>query len=168
MDIISHALIGNIISLPQKKSRLWVIFFSVLPDLTQIPFFLYLGYLNARPFFFPLEKDWDGARALHPFLNIIYEIPHSFFFVFLIILPIVLFFKLPKLAFFAYIFHLLIDLPTHTSGEWAMKPFWPFQYTFPGFTDAWAWPAYMLLISWIVLIAAAISLNPLFKNKEAE
>jgi hypothetical protein len=159
MDIISHALIGNIISFTKKytlKNRAWIIFFSFATDLTQIPFFIYLGYINSRPFFYPLPSDWNGARTIYPFLTAIYEIPHSLFFVFLIILPIILFFKLPKLAFFAYFFHILIDLPTHTGGEWAMKPFYPFNYNFNGLTDAWTWPFSLMAISWIFLLSIAI------------
>jgi hypothetical protein len=166
MDIISHILIGKIISFNKKlKTQIWAIFFSFLPDLTQIPFFLYLGYANARPFFYPQLVDWQGARTLYPFLNTIYEIPHSLFFCFLIVLPTVLFLKLPKIAFFAYFFHLFIDILTHTSGEWAMKPFYPFNYTFNGFTDAWAWPIWAILLSWITLLSIIITISFFFRKK---
>jgi hypothetical protein len=157
MDIISHILIGKLISLNKNlKTQLWAMFFSFLPDLTQIPFFLYLGYTNARPFFYPQTIDWQGAKALHPFLSAFYEIPHSFLFLILIILPFILYFKLPKITFFAYLLHLLIDIPTHTGGEWAMKPFYPSHYTFNGFTDAWIWPFYIMLISWAILLLVII------------
>lgn len=167
MDIISHALIGKIFSGFKKNpflSHLWIIFFSFAADLTQIPFFIYLGYLNSRPFFYPALSDWNGARALHPFLNTIYEIPHSFFFAFLIILPLILIFKLPKLAFFSYLFHLIADLPTHTKGEWAMKPFYPFQWEFGGFTNAWAWPILAMALSWIILAIIIFMQKQFSKN----
>lgn len=166
MDIISHILIGKIISAyKDKKAQFWAVFFSFLPDLTQIPFFLYLGYINARPFFYPQLIDWQGARALHPFLNSVYEIPHSLFFCFLVILPVVLFLKLPKIALFAYFLHILIDIPTHKSGEWAMKPFYPFSFAFNGFTDAWAWPIWTMTILWIIFLSVITAMSIFLKKK---
>lgn len=166
MDFISHILIGRIISFNKTKiAQIWAMFFSFFPDFTQIPFFIYLGYINARPFFYPKIADWQGARALHPFLTTIYEIPHSFFFLFLIILPVILIFKLPKISFFAYFFHLFADVFTHKGGEWAMKPFYPFDYAFNGFTDAWSWPVWAFAVSWLVLISIIIILNDRSFNK---
>ena len=166
MDIVSHALIGKIISLPEKSKRpvFWIIFFSVLPDFFQLPFYFFLGYINKRPFLIPHNSDWEGVRNLYPVLDFIQAMGHSFLFALLIILPIVLILKLPKLAFWAYIVHLLIDLPTHT-GEWAVKPFYPFNYSVNGFTDAWSWPLWTMAISWIILIAVIIILKRYYKKQ---
>lgn len=161
MDIISHILIGKIISFfdrKTKKASLWAMSFSFLPDLSQIPFYIVLGYENARPFLFPYNSDWSGAKNLHPFLTTLWEIPHSFFFALLVILPIILYFKLPKIAFFAYLLHLAIDIPTH-AGEWQIKPFYPLNYVVNGLTDAWAWPILILIVSWSILIFIILLLN---------
>lgn len=166
MDTISHALIGGIISLPQKirKSVLRIIFFSVLPDLPLIPFYIFLGYINKRAFLIPHNSDWIGATKLYPILNSFYEISHSLFFLLLIILPLVIYFKLPKMAFFAYLIHIAVDLPTHT-GEWAIKLFYPFNYSFNGFTNSWAWPIYIMAISWLFLAIIIILLRPLYRKQ---
>jgi len=165
MDIVSHILIGKILSFnKKKKAQFWAMFFSLLPDLSQIPFYLVLGYENARPFLFPLNSDWIGARQLHPILSALWEAPHSLFFAILIILPIIIFFKLPKIAFFSYVIHLIVDIPTH-SGEWAIKIFYPIDYTINGFTDAWAWPVWGFILSWIILISIVIVLNRFLKLK---
>lgn len=166
MDIISHILIGKIISFNKNlKTQIWAMFFSFLPDLFQLPAYIYLGYINNRMFFIPKNIDWNHTRNLYPFLHAItWEIPHSIFFAVIIILPIILFFKLPKIALFAYIFHLIIDIPTH-SGEWAMKPFYPSNYTFNGFTDVWAWPIWAMALLWIVLIFIILFLNDNALNK---
>lgn len=140
---------------------MWAMFFSFLPDLTQIPFFIYLGCINSRPFFYPQLTDRQGARTLYPFLTTIYEIPHSFFFLIFIILPIILLLKLPKISFFAYFFHLFIDVFTHTGGEWGMKPFYPFDYIFLEFTDAWAWPFWIMLIFWTAFLLIIFYLKKL-------
>jgi membrane-bound metal-dependent hydrolase YbcI (DUF457 family) len=165
MDTISHILMGKAISIPEKsrKSTFWTIFFSLLPDLSLVPFFIYLGYINKRMFFIPHNSDWEGIRNLYPVLNSIQEIGHSFLFAFLIILPIIILFKLPKIAFGGYLLHLFVDLPTHT-GEWAVKPFYPFNYSVEGFTDAWSWPLYAMVISWIILSIAIVILNRFYKK----
>jgi len=160
MDEISHALIGRIISINPKNSKkdvFWTIFFSVLPDIPFIAFYVFLIYINGR---FPLNSDWINATSLYPNLNIITNlIPHSLVFAFLIILPIVFLFKLPKLALYAYVIHILIDIPTHT-GEWSSKIFYPLSnYGINGLTSAWQWPIKYMFISWLVLILVIIVLK---------
>jgi membrane-bound metal-dependent hydrolase YbcI (DUF457 family) len=164
MDIISHVLIGKIISFNKNRlAQIWTMIFSYLPDLTQIPFYIMLGYENARPFLFPYNSDWVDASKNHVILNIMWEASHSLFFALLIVLPIILFFKLPKIAFLGYILHIIIDIPTH-KGEWLIKPFYPLNYSINGFTNSWAWPIWIMALSWMVLILIIFSLN-IFKKK---
>lgn len=159
MDIISHILIGKIISFFDKKNKsagLWAMFFSSLPDLFQLPAYIYLGYINNRMFLIPKNIDWNHTRNLYPFLHAsTWEIPHSIFFLLLIIFPVILFFKLPKITFLVYFLHVLIDIPTH-AGEWAIKPFYPINYTVGGITNAWAWPFSLMLACWIILLTIII------------
>ena len=167
MDIISHILIGKIISFFDRKNKtagFWAMLFSFLPDLSQVPFYIYLGVKNMRLFVFPYNADWNTARGFYPFLTALWEISHSFFFLLLIILPVIMFLKLPKIAFFAYFFHIIIDIFTH-AGEWSIKPFYPISYTIGGITNAWAWPAIAFFYSWTILSLVIISLTIFFKKK---
>jgi len=166
VDFISHILIGKIISsYKEKKSQFWAMFFSFLPDLSLIPFYLILGFENNRVLFFPYNQDWAGTSISHYFLSSLYFLQHSFLFAFIFVLPIILYFRLPKIAFFAYFFHILIDIPTHT-GEWAIKIFYPFNYAINGFTDAWSWPFFMMFVLWVILSSAIVSLG--FVKKKIE
>jgi membrane-bound metal-dependent hydrolase YbcI (DUF457 family) len=174
MDIISHALIGRVISTTvsrnsRKPKIAWFIFFSILADIPFIPYYLILGYENRRQFFIPLNSDWIGASISHPFLDLfLREIFHSFVFTFLVIFPLVWLFKLPKGVFLVYLIHLLIDIPTH-SGEWAIKPFYPFSnYSINGFTDAWSWPIKYMITSWIIILMIIIFLEIFLKRKKLE
>ncbi len=154
MDSISHILIGKLLASSSKYSKKAVLitaFFSFLPDLSSIPMYLYLGYIKMRPFWIPYNSDWNGLRESNPLRSSLWDIPHSLFFAVLIILPIVLYFKLPKIVFFAYLLHIFIDIFTHT-GEWAVKPFYPFSYKIEGFTNAWFWPLWAMALSWLILI----------------
>jgi len=161
MDFVSHALMGRVLaSSPTTSKRdLWVIIlFSVMPDIPHIANYLYLGYIKKRPLWIPHNSDWAGFRTLHPIGSALWEIPHSVIFLVLIIVPIVLILKLPKLALVAYSLHLLVDIATHT-GEWSLKLFYPFDYTIEGFTDAWAWRLPYLIISWAALAILIIILK---------
>jgi hypothetical protein len=154
VDFISHILVGGILSVLKKFKKLeiyWIIFFSVLADIPQIFLYLYLGVTNSRLFFIPLNSDWTGFREVTPLVDLLWEFPHSLLFVFIIILPIILYFKLPKMAFVAYLGHIFIDIFTHT-GEWAVEPLYPLQYKFLGFTNVWSWPLHLVLLLWILLI----------------
>lgn len=160
MDVVSHAIIGGMLVDSRKGKRLlgWAAFFSVLPDIFQIPIYLFLGYVNHRPFFFPLNSDWEGVRSQYPALMLWWEIPHSLLFWVLVIAPLVYFLKLPIVALWAYFFHLFVDLFTHT-GEWGVKPFFPLSFQVDGFTDAWAWNFYYFPIAWAVLLLALFAIQ---------
>lgn len=152
MDIVSHGIIGRACAAPKSggKETALIVFFAVLPDLFQIPLYIFLGYINNRPFFFPQNSDWVGFRSAYPYWSQLWEIPHSFFFLIAVILPFVLWFKLPKAVLLAYFSHLFVDIFTHT-GEWSVKPFFPLAFTVEGFTDAWAWDFRYYPITWIIL-----------------
>lgn len=153
MDIVSHAIVGRMLVTPKRNSRkdiFLVVLFAGLPDFFQLPLYLYLGYINHRPFWWPLTSDWIGFRATHPKWILWWDIPHSFFTLLLIIIPLVFILKLNKLIIFAYFSHIFVDLFTH-SGEWGVKPFFPIQYMVNGFTDAWAWNPFLYPICWLIL-----------------
>lgn len=166
MDIISHALVGKILSSEQKskKNIFWIIFFSVLPDLFLIPLFFVLGSEKGRFFSIPKNVDWFGAEISHKFLYSFYDLSHSIIIALIIILPVILLLKLPKLAFVAYLLHILLDLPTHT-GEWTIKIFYPLSnYSINGFTDAWEWPLKYMAISWLVLTGIIVFIHYIKKH----
>jgi hypothetical protein len=163
MDFISHLLIGGIIALlvkASKKTKYLIVLFSILPDLFEIPLYLFVGSINARVFWIPNNADWIGFRVLHPVWTALWDIPHSLLFLLALVL-ITFIFKLPRIFSFTYAFHIFIDIFTHT-GEWNVKLFWPLQYSINGFTDSWAWPLPYLVASWLIL---GIAIAVIYKKK---
>lgn len=153
MDIVSHAIVGRMLVTKKKNSRkdIWLVsLFGALPDFFQFPLYLYLGYLNQRPFWYPLNSDWIGFRAAQPTWMLWWDIPHSFLTLLFVVAPIVFLLKLNKLVLLAYFLHIFLDLFTHT-GEWGVKPFFPFQFMVNGFTDAWAWDPGYFPVAWAAL-----------------
>jgi hypothetical protein len=158
MDIVSHVLIGKLIAnvtgvTPRDTN--YIMLFSFLPDLTQIPLYLYLGYLKHRPFWIPCNSDWDNMRGQAKMFSMVWEIPHSILFVGFILLPLILILHLPLYLLLIYLAHIIIDLATH-EGEWAIKPLYPMQITIHGRSNAWSWPFKKILFSWVVLVALII------------
>lgn len=160
MDIVSHAIIGRAVVTPKstRKEASIIVFFAILPDIFQIPTYIFLGYVNNRFLFFPHNDDWIGFRDAYPHWSQLWEIPHSLFFLIAIIWPVMVWLKLPKVVMLAYFLHIFVDIFTHT-GEWAVKPFYPLNFTIEGFTDAWAWHFYFYPISWVLLGVVVIILD---------
>lgn len=169
MDFISHGLIGTTVGLLQKdyskKSVLKTTFFGVLPDLFQIPYYFALGHLKNRPFNWPQVSDWDGFRGTHPWLDALWDVPHSLLFAFVLVLPLIKFFKQSNFLFYAYLVHLLIDIPTHT-GEWGVRFLWPLNLKLSGLTDAWAWDYDFLVISWATLFILNVAIYKFGNSKK--
>ena len=164
MDVISHGIIGRAIanSKTNGKDKGKIILFAILPDLFQIPIYLFLGYINKRPLFIPLNTDWSGMREKYPNLMKLLDIPHSFLFLLTVISPVTIRLKFPRTVILAYFSHIFIDIFTHT-GEWSINPFYPIKRKVEGFTDAWAWNFRRYLFSWIILTGLVVILDRLNK-----
>ena len=152
MDIISHALVGTLFSeRNQSKEKLHHAFWGALPDIFQIPLYMFLGHKNSRLFWFPLSEDWIGVRGTYSSWVLFWEIPHSVLFVLVVVLPVVRKFDLPISVIWAYLSHLLLDILSHT-GEWSVKPLFPLDVAVEGFTDAWSWRPIFFPLSWLIIV----------------
>ena len=155
MDVLSHFIIGETFGIFQNslKDNLIVASFGVLPDLTHVPLYFYVGYLNKRFLWWPKNADWykHNFRQQNPKWSALWELPHSFLFLLFFITPIVLYFNLPKMAILSYGSHIFLDLFTHTS-EWGVKPFYPFAFKFKGFADVWTWGFKKLVLCWTICL----------------
>lgn len=171
MDFVSHVLVGKLFQVKSQvdslKNKLIVIVAAFAPDIPVLFVYLLLGHEKGRAFWIPYNSDWVGVRLAHPGWAAIWEIPHSIFFVLLIVIPLVLYFRWPKIAIASYLSHIALDLFTHT-GEWGIKPFYPLNFIVNGFTDAWAWPLPYMAISWLILLVAIYLSRRSLKQKTAE
>lgn len=162
MDVVSHVLVGKLFQVSSRpaswKHKLIVISFAFLPDLPVVFVYLLLGHEKGRAFWIAHNADWIGIRAAHPVWSAMWEVPHSLFFVLLVIVPLVFCFRWPKIAIASYLSHIVLDVFTHT-GEWRVKPLYPLSYMFDGFTDAWTWPLTYMALSWMALLALILAVN---------
>lgn len=135
------------------QDSLWIILFSIIPDIVLMPSYIILGKENKRFLWIAKNEDWAEISKNHPVLSQLYDITHSLLFA-IIIYPVFVIFGLPILAFVSYLLHLAVDIFSHKQ-EWAIKIFYPFRFKINGFSDAWAWPVYFMAISWLILLATA-------------
>lgn len=158
MDFVSHALVGALLlgrgRQPRREQAL-VVGAAVVPDLPCVPVYLLVGHDRGRPLWIPRHDDWDGVRAAHPGWSALWEVPHSVLFLAAVVVPLVLLLRLPRLVVAAYASHLAIDLFSHT-GEWAVRPLYPWGPAVSGFTDGWRWPVAGMAAAWAVGIAALV------------
>ena len=170
MDVVSHALVGKLFQVGSRTAgatqKLMVIGFAAVPDLPVFLVYLLLGHEKGRAFWIPHNADWIGVRSAHPVWSALWEIPHSLFFVALVMVPLVLCRRWPKIAIASYLSHIVLDLFTHT-GEWGVKPLYPLPYMFEGFTDAWSWPLRTMAVSWTALAAGILAVHFGMKTRAA-
>ena len=83
MDIVSHGLMGLAVKKNKvifSKESVVLFLFGILPDLFQIPLYAFVGFIHNRFLWIPENSDWFGFRELYPIPSMLWEIPHSFFF----------------------------------------------------------------------------------------
>jgi membrane-bound metal-dependent hydrolase YbcI (DUF457 family) len=153
MDAMSHALVGVAIATTERygiQEGALVVFFSVLPDILQIPLYLKVGKDSGRTFWIPKDSDWQGFRDTYPGWSSVFDIPHSLFFLIPLYLAIA-WLHLPLILLFAYFVHIVLDLFAH-QGEWKVKLFYPINASIDGITSAWSWSYGRMIVSWAVLV----------------
>lgn len=154
MDAMSHALVGVAIATVGKygvQEGALIVFFSVLPDIIQIPLYLKVGKGSGRVFWIPKDSDWRGFREKHPRWSSVFDVPHSLFFLIPLCLMIT-WLHLPLILLFAYFIHITLDIFTH-KGERKVKLFYPINASIAGITNAWSWSYGKMIASWAVLVA---------------
>ncbi len=159
MDILSHGLWGSAAFFKKPRKQYWLaFFFGVFPDLVAFgPLFLWHA-LTKGPFTRPDFATFEPPRPdlLPGYVWQMYQFSHSLF-IFAFIFGLVWYFrKRPFLPLVAWGLHILMDIPTHTTG------FFPTPFLYP-FADVyvngmpWSTPWFFVL-NWSILLILYISM----------
>ncbi len=140
MDIISHGLYGGVLVGRKSKKSYWTaFFFGIAPDLFSFGIFsavVWLGYASG--------PDW-GVGPVDPalipqYVHSAYNVTHSLV-VFLFAFALVWLLRgKPMWEMLGWLFHILLDIFTHSLSFFPTPFLWPlFDYRFPG--TSWSHPA---------------------------
>lgn len=135
MDILSHGLYGGVLVGRKSRKSFWLAFiFGLAPDLFSFGIFtasVWLG-LTSGP-------DWKGPpdTSLIPhYVYALYNVTHSLVIFAAAFIIVWLLRKKPLWEMFAWFFHVLLDIFTHSFRFFPTPFLWPVSdYRF----DGWSW-----------------------------
>ena len=151
MDILSHALINNLVyqDLPIGP-RWWSIAFGVLPDLISFSSVYNIEFLKKVLFFKKIPHSYIPARVFQ-----VYKFTHSLIF-WSLVFVIFWFFGSHDMmiAWTGWLLHIFIDIFTHSAKSFPTKIFWPLSnWHYSGMT--WSTKRF-LIIQYSLLVIAYI------------
>ena len=167
MDVFSHGLWAGAVAKVANKEKpkllnvSWTVVFGVLPDvLSFAPVFIFLFYnlllgrtgLSTMP---RPEEAEPAARDTLPIFQLtstLYNLSHSLIIFFLVFGLVFLIMRRPVFELGGWLFHILIDIPTHSYRFYPTPFLWPVSgFKFNGLS--WANPWFLLLnYSAIILV----------------
>lgn len=133
MDVISHGLWGGIaFGRKNRRAFIWAFSFGVMPDLLSFGILSFMRILGLAS-----GPDWSNGlpkmSEIPAYVHAMYNVTHSLF---IFALAFVIVFLITKKIFwpmFAWLLHILIDIPTHSVRFFATPFLWPFSdYKFNG------------------------------------
>ncbi|MBZ5710719.1 metal-dependent hydrolase [Nannocystis pusilla] len=155
MDIVSHALMGVILSTHFEDGlhagpAVQYALASLAPDFCFVRLGLKLGSERGRPLCIPHHEDWQGCRRRHPtWVAWSWDLPYSL--LALTVLGALAWWGGVIGLFVAYALHVVVDYFTH-QGEWAMRPLFPLStWEVPSISDSWEWPLRRCALAWCFL-----------------
>lgn len=169
MDFFSHGLWAGVahkaitrkIKTDKPISAKWTVFWGVFPDLFAFALsfaWLFLGWFSGSR---ELTTFHQRVQSMEPAVNdtlpimrltnTLYNFSHSFFIFAAIFLLVWLVFRKPKLAMFGWLFHVLIDIPSHSYRFYPTPFLWPLSdWKFNGIS--WGTP-WFLIANYVLIVA---------------
>jgi len=163
MDVLSHGLwaaaLAKIINFKKEKPmKVWLTaFWGIFPDvLAFAPLFAWMGFqviighFNSSDFT-PTEMEPTKADTLPIFqlTHLLYNLTHSLLAFAIIFITMFLIFRRARWSTLGWLFHIIIDIPSHSYKFFPTPFLWPFSdWKFNGI--AWANP-WFLLFNYLML-----------------
>ena len=168
MDIISHGLWSAIIfkflnlrRKARKKLNIYLAsFFGIFPDILSFSLlFIWFGFslvsggmdFSDLPHPEKVEPAQTDTYFIYALTNLLYNITHSIF-VFILVFFIIFFvFKKQIFEIFAWLIHILIDIPSHSYQFYPTPFLWPISgWKFNGIS--WANPKFIIINYSLIII----------------
>jgi len=160
MDILAHALwaggISKLFNLKkvtkEKISVKWAAFWGVFPDLfaftiSFVILFYNLIFKHISLSDFPRPdaiEPVNGVSSMFGTSYMLYNYSHSILIFILVFIIVYFIFKRPVYSLFGWLFHIVVDIPTHSYAFFPTPFLWPLSsWKFDGIS--WATPWFMVL-----------------------
>lgn len=119
MDTLSHALWGR--GLFGFRGHPWLaIWFGAMPDIFSFGAFFLISIFNGQYF-----KGKPPLDAIPSWTFFTYDLFHSLLIAGVAVGVVALFRRDIAWAMLAWVFHILLDIPTHSKAYFATRMFWP-------------------------------------------
>jgi len=162
MDTLAHGLwaivIYKILNIKLKKRfKIWQAFvFGIFPDIFSFGIAISVmlaGLASGKDM--SIFNPSAGYSFLYDLTVLLYNASHSIIIFMLTFFIAYLIFKKPIWVLGAWLFHIIVDIPSHGVGAWATPYLWPFPTPFfDGFP--WWQNIWVTMINYILILAAGI------------
>jgi hypothetical protein len=148
MDTFSHGLWGGVLFGRKNKKDYWLaVIFGLIPDLFSFGIFFALTILSGG-----VNRDFAGPpdpSLIPSYVNSLYNITHSLIVFAIIFLLVWLIIKKPMIPMLAWLFHICLDIFTHSVDFFPTPIFWPISsYHF----DGWPWSNWWIFLPNVFLL----------------
>ncbi len=152
MDVFSHGLWGGMLFGKKNKKMFWsAVAFGVAPDMLSFGLYTLLTMVGVLP-----RPDWSNGpppeSSIPTFVGSLYNITHSFIPFVLVFAIVWLIRKKPFLPMLAWPFHILLDIPTHSTAFFPTPFLWPIAHPHVHGVP-WSHP-YIFFPNWALIVAA--------------
>lgn len=164
MDTLSHALWGGVaFGRRNKRSFLLASFFGFAPDIFSfgILFAANILGISERPNF---ENGPPDMSSIPAYVDSLYNATHSLIIFALVFGLVWVIRKKPLKEMGGWIFHILLDIPTHSTAFFATPFLWPLSsYKFDG--EPWGNP--WIFFPNVILLIATYSYFYIYKKRKS-
>jgi len=137
MDILSHGLWGGIAFGRKNRRSFWLsFFFGIAPDLFSFGIFFISMFLTGRIFRPDFSSEPPDPSLIPQYVHSFYSVTHSLIMFAIAFFLLWLIFKKPIWESLAWVFHILLDIFTHSYKFFPTPFLWPISdFKFNG----WPW-----------------------------
>lgn len=152
MDTLSHGLWGGIaFGRKSKRDFIAAFIFGIAPDVFSFGLFFTLSILG-----FAVRPEWGGGpppvSMIPEYVHVLYNITHSIVIFAAVFFLVSMVLKRPYMPLLAWLLHILVDIPTHSTAFFPTPFLWPFFEAIRVDGVPWSRP-YIFIPNVLLLIA---------------
>ncbi len=165
MDTLSHGLWGGVLfGQKNKKAFWWAFIFGLIPDIFSFGFW-FIPVIFGKWSRLDFTAGPPDPNLIPIYIDYLYNITHSLVIFAIVFFLVWLILKKPIIPMLAWLFHVFLDIFTHSADFFPTPFLWPFSdYYFNGWSwgNSWVFIANLVLL---VILYLWFLINKIRKNK---